>query len=212
MAARAGNSGVRAAAVSRSVCRAVLPQGATAAPAVGARPARRGDLLGRRRSAGDGVGHRLAGDPVTQADEHRAARLLVDPHHVEELADEQRRVGAYARLRLSTGPRRRDGRSSAARRPRRRNSCRIITSWSVVESLEHPGLSDAGRGRISVSAPRDLARSATDTSSTDAIAATTTPGAEASAAARPEPFDDLAGEDGRDVVDADRVEPVEEDP
>src|ERR1700731_844532 len=95
MAARAGNSGVRAAAV--SVRRTEqCAQCATAAAAFGARPARRRDLISRRRSACDGIGHHLAGNPVTQADEHRAARLLVDPHHVEELADEHRWVSAYA--------------------------------------------------------------------------------------------------------------------
>jgi hypothetical protein len=85
---------VRAAAVS-VWCAEQCAQGATAAPAFGARPADRRDLVGRRRSAGDGIGHHLAGNPVTQADEHRAGRLLVDPHHVGELADEHRRIRAH---------------------------------------------------------------------------------------------------------------------
>src|SRR5271155_3016538 len=95
MAARVGNSGVRAAAVSVRLAEQ-FAQCATAAAAFGACTALRRDLIGRRRSAGDGIGHRLAGNPVTQADEHRAARLLVDSHHVEELADEHRRVSPYA--------------------------------------------------------------------------------------------------------------------
>src|SRR5882672_2011088 len=95
MAARAGNSGVRAAAVSVR-CAEQFAQCATAAAALSARPAHLRDLIGRRRSTGDGIRHHLAGNPVTQADENRVARLLVDPHHVEELADEHRRVSAYA--------------------------------------------------------------------------------------------------------------------
>ena len=67
-----------------------------AAATFGAGAARFGDVFGRRRSSCHGISHHLTGDAVTQADEHRVSRLLVDPQHVDKASHEDRRIRTHS--------------------------------------------------------------------------------------------------------------------
>ena len=119
---------------------------APAAPTLGACPADPGDILRRRRPGCDDVGHGLAGDSVTQAHEHRAVRSLgLDTHDVEHLADEEWRVSADPCPGHPLG----GGVGVLDPLPRALLIGELLQNehlMVIVESLENPSLSDAGRG------------------------------------------------------------------